>query len=520
MAECEAFMAAPSEEALDKCTKEQLLKLSDHYSVAVIDRRRKDDIKIALRLKLVELGVLASGPVPASPPTVGMPFQTQGLTYEQQKELLLLQLEHEKCKYEMEAKKQIELEIIRQREGYRLVAESQRGQGSGVGARPFDINNLRLLPPFNEKDPDSFFVLFERVSATRGWSEEDCALLLQCVLTVILEQFKNTLPGRIATYINERKIASAAEVAVSADEYVLLHKGDARERTPGRDDSGWGGSRRGAAAADQMRSGRSGLFRAESHSRSSFDSSRSCNYCREKGHWKADCPGLRSKHRGSNSNVKPAAAAAPVVSGCVSNVFPSVCEPDVLEAYAPFIRSGFVSLVGSDVKVPVTILRDTGAYDSYMIESVLPLSAETDSGDRILSRGMGLTVLPVPLHKVVLDCELVQVYPSSDGYFQQDNAPCHKARIISDWFLEHDNEFTVLKWPPQSPDLNPIEHLWDVVEREIRIMDVQPTNLQQLRDAIMSIWTKLSEECFQYLVESVPRRIKAVLKAKGGPTRY
>ncbi len=100
-------------------------------------------------------------------------------------------------------------------------------------------------------------------------------------------------------------------------------------------------------------------------------------------------------------------------------------------------------------------------------------------------------------------------------YFQQDNAPCNKAQIISDWFLEHDNEFTLLKWPPQSPDLNPIEHLWDVVEREIRIMDVQPTNLQQLRDALMSIWTKISEECCQHLVESVPRRIKAVLKAKG-----
>ncbi len=105
-------------------------------------------------------------------------------------------------------------------------------------------------------------------------------------------------------------------------------------------------------------------------------------------------------------------------------------------------------------------------------------------------------------------------------YFQQDNAPCHKAQIISDWFVEHDNEFTLLKWPPQSPDLNPIKHLWDVVEREIYIMDVQLTNLQQLRDAFISIWTKISEECFQHLVESMPWRIKAVLKAKGGPTRY
>ncbi len=51
-------------------------------------------------------------------------------------------------------------------------------------------------------------------------------------------------------------------------------------------------------------------------------------------------------------------------------------------------------------------------------------------------------------------------------------------------------------------------------------MDVQPANLQQLRDIILSIWTKISEECFQQLVESMPRRIKVILKAKGGPTRY
>ncbi len=104
---------------------------------------------------------------------------------------------------------------------------------------------------------------------------------------------------------------------------------------------------------------------------------------------------------------------------------------------------------------------------------------------------------------------ITTVYPSSDGYFQQDNAPCHKAQIISDRFLEHDNEFTLIKRPPQSLDLNPIEHLWDVVDREIHIMDVQPTNLQQLRDAIMSIWTKIHNGMFQGIEN--PRNVSNTL---------
>jgi len=44
------------------------------------------------------------------------------------------------------------------------------------------------------------------------------------------------------------------------------------------------------------------------------------------------------------------------------------------------------------------------------------------------------------------------------------------------------------KMAPQSPDLNPIEHLWDVGEWELRALDVHPTNLHQLQDAILSIW--------------------------------
>jgi len=58
------------------------------------------------------------------------------------------------------------------------------------------------------------------------------------------------------------------------------------------------------------------------------------------------------------------------------------------------------------------------------------------------------------------------------------------------------------------------------VKRELRALDVHPTNLHQLQDAILSIWVKISKECFQNLVESMPHRIKAVLKAKGGQTQY
>lgn len=62
--------------------------------------------------------------------------------------------------------------------------------------------------------------------------------------------------------------------------------------------------------------------------------------------------------------------------------------------------------------------------------------------------------------------------------------------FLVSWFLQRDTEFSGLRRPPQSPDLSPAEHLWDV----------QSTNLQQLCDAVMLTWTKVSEDCFRTLV--------------------
>ncbi|KFM64391.1 Transposable element Tcb1 transposase, partial [Stegodyphus mimosarum] len=80
------------------------------------------------------------------------------------------------------------------------------------------------------------------------------------------------------------------------------------------------------------------------------------------------------------------------------------------------------------------------------------------------------------------------VFPQDDGIFQQDNARCHTAASVRAWFEEHQDEFTVLPWPANSPDLNPIEHLWDQIDRVVRATDPQPRNLAQLAtDCIVAI---------------------------------
>ncbi len=84
-----------------------------------------------------------------------------------------------------------------------------------------------------------------------------------------------------------------------------------------------------------------------------------------------------------------------------------VCNPE-LESYLPFIREGVVSLVGGAKQVRVKILCDTGTFDSFIVTAALPFSDKTDTGAFIPVRGMGMTILCVPRHKMMLSCELFQ----------------------------------------------------------------------------------------------------------------
>lgn len=142
------------------------------------------------------------------------------------------------------------------------------------------------------------------------------------------------------------------------------------------------------------------------------DFSRICNYCKGRGHWKVDCPKANAKRGNSGGQANSAACAVSVEP--VPVVFPfqqvELGEPCRLEKpdFSAFVSDSCVSLVGSNITVPIKILRDTAAHDSYILSSVLPFSDESDTGDFVLMRGMGLNVVPVPLHSVILDCGLVQ----------------------------------------------------------------------------------------------------------------
>ena len=102
--------------------------------------------------------------------------------------------------------------------------------------------------------------------------------------------------------------------------------------------------------------------------------------------------------------------------------------------------------------------------------------------------------------------------------FMQDNASAHTAKIVQEWF--QDNSLEVFEWPANSPDLNPIENLWELVKRELYGYDTPASGMLELWERVQEVWEKVTPQQCQDLIESMPRRIQACIRKKGGPTKY
>lgn len=102
--------------------------------------------------------------------------------------------------------------------------------------------------------------------------------------------------------------------------------------------------------------------------------------------------------------------------------------------------------------------------------------------------------------------------------FQHDGAPCHQAKSVKTWL--HVKRISVLSpWPGSSPDLNPIENCWVRLKRCVAADN--PTSLSDLKQSIMKAWCQeITVEYCSDLIESMPRRVAAVLAAGGKSTKY
>lgn len=100
--------------------------------------------------------------------------------------------------------------------------------------------------------------------------------------------------------------------------------------------------------------------------------------------------------------------------------------------------------------------------------------------------------------------------------FYQDNDPKHKARIVQEWLLY--NCPKVLHPPPQSPDLNPIENLWDELDRNIRKTPIR--SKEELKIRLTEEWERISVDYLKKIILNMPKRLQHVVKQNGNPTKY
>ena len=99
--------------------------------------------------------------------------------------------------------------------------------------------------------------------------------------------------------------------------------------------------------------------------------------------------------------------------------------------------------------------------------------------------------------------------------FQQDNDPKHTSRVATAFFTK--NNINVLKWPAQSPDLNPIENLWGILDTKLPKNRSSADNCFEL---LKKAWEEIDQNVIANLIESIPNRLKCVIKNRGGPTNY
>ena len=286
---------------------------------------------------------------------------------------------------------------------------------------------------------------------------------------VLLEEFKDKVRPEIRSHLDEQKVEELEKAAIMADDYALTHKMSSKSGNPQQKRYHGSGNRENISrnADDRKRQGKStenvGLV-----SKVEPLKPISCGHCGKPGHIITNCWKLGGKtpcehcgrfnHKSEDcriaknklqKEVKPTGLTSlkglkvspfnesenskgvkvkPLIDrnhfveknkgrkvnplhndkSCIEDEISPKTESDYMENYKPFISEGVVSLVGDEnSSQKVKILRDTGATQSLMLDSVLPLTENSFTGANVLISGVEMGVLEVPLHEVNIKSSLI-----------------------------------------------------------------------------------------------------------------
>lgn len=126
-------------------------------------------------------------------------------------------------------------------------------------------------------------------------------------------------------------------------------------------------------------------------------------------------------------------------------------------------------------------------------------------------------------HRYITDILETHVVPYSgfigeNFILMHDNARPHVAIRVHQYLTEV--AIRTMDWPARSPDLNPIEHMWDKLKRAVYARNPVPTTVPELREAITQEWENIPQDFIKNLINSMPNRLEAVIRARGGNTPY
>ena len=463
------FVANPKLSGLTTLKRSELVALANHYELEVLSGMRKGDVRKLVSDYLLDENVVSDDEVCEDGESAIelRRLELQGREREREAQVRLKELEIREREIAVQIKaKELELATATAR--------------SSSASEQFDVTrHIRFVPPFQETEPDKYFLHFEKIATSLSWPEKVWTLLLQSVLVgkareaysalsvdqssvydtvkaavlkayelvpeayrqrfraskkngtqtyvefaqekqtlfdrwcgskeinnnfeklrqlILVEEFKDCLPTDIKTYLDEQKVDNLHQAATRADDYALTHRGsfsrphtrslEATNKPPGemKHDQGSGVNPRDKNGSHQTGNSR-------------VPPGPTCYYCKRKGHVKTECPALAKKTRQN-------AIVAPSKQKDVDLNHEVMGQEKVPEVYEPFVSQGTVSFVGSGEENPVTRLRDTGASQSLVLESVLPFSDQSDTGTNVLLQGVELGTISVPLHKVFLRCSL------------------------------------------------------------------------------------------------------------------